>query len=160
MALAERTPEHVVSVTTIASVPRFVATQQWPWAMPKADFDAFSAGIKTAPAITLKRFSALQAKGAADEREVVKTLRKLVQSEPQAALEDSLQWLGDTDQCSSWQNFNLPMLHIFGAGDALVPETAAKQFENSVVIAGAGHAPMLSQPEALAQTLNLFWGDV
>lgn len=159
VSVAAKWPERVESLVTIASVPVFVADDLWPWAMPKQLFDLFLNSVQQDPVSTLKRFAALEAKGASSERLVLKSLRSASLEHDRAALIESLQWLEDCDQRVIWQQLVLPRRHIFCEGDALVPVEAAEHTDCSQVLAAAGHAPMQSMPVQLASCLEQFWRD-
>ncbi len=155
--LANKHPDKVVSLVTIASVPVFVANEQWPWAVKPAVFELFAKGVAAKPLATLKRFAALQAKGSLTEKELTKSLRNLINSNGGQTLIDSLEWLNCCNQTALWRQLALPRLHIFGEGDALIPVDAAKHCHFSLVLKAAGHAPMVSQPDALTEALTHFW---
>ena len=157
MDIAERYPQRIASVSTVASTPSFVATKVWPHAMQSAVFNTFLDSMRAQPAITLKRFVGLQAKGADHERDINKAMRSLAASASNEVLVDSLDWLGNNQQGELWQNLGVARQHIFCGGDALVPVSAAEHCLYSVVLDDAGHAPMLSKPDELAALLNKFW---
>lgn len=159
MEIAVKYPEKIASVATIATTPCFVASENWPQAMQRQIFEAFSNSVQASPAATLKRFVALQAKGAENERELLKAMRKLALSVSSGAsvLSDSLRWLGQCKQQALWKSLATPKQHIFCGGDALVPVSAAEYCANSVVLSNAGHAPMLSKPKELSAMLVSFW---
>ncbi|MDZ4337466.1 MAG: transporter, partial [Pseudomonas sp.] len=66
--LAARRGDRCCGLLTLASNPSFVAHEQWPSAMAGETFDAFLAGCKADPRMTLKRFSLLCAQGSEDPR--------------------------------------------------------------------------------------------
>lgn len=158
--LAKRCPERVSALLTIASNARFVADQQWPSAMDQETFQSFYQLSQQRPALAVKRFLALQAKGCSSERELLKALKAVVVNEPSAgALANGLQVLAALDNGSALTALDCPSLHILGAGDQLVPTAAAlslKQLGVDVrVIAGASHVPFISHP---AHCLSLIKG--
>lgn len=160
MAMAEQAPERVASVCTIATVPSFVASESWPWAMVSDTFGTFLNGFREAPIATLKRFAALQAKGDQNARQIAKALNALANTSKLPVLERSLQWLGETQQNQLWQQCKIPHLALFGELDAIVPASAAAHCQRGQVIPRCGHAPMMSQPEWVAQTLTDFWASL
>jgi pimeloyl-[acyl-carrier protein] methyl ester esterase len=114
---------------------------------------------------TLNRFLALQVRGSAQASAVLKALRTtlLAHGEPDAAgLDAGLDILRTTDLRAGMQAIASPLLMIMGERDTLVPLNAGREtlglcadarFE---VIEGAGHAPFLAAPEAVAACINRF----
>lgn len=160
MAVAATDPQRLASVTTIATVPSFVANEQWPYGMENRVFTAFMNSIKTDPTATLRRFIALQAQGAPNGREITNAMRQWLTSASHQTLIDSLNWLGACQQSELWFTLDLPRLHLFCEGDALVPVAAAAHCPHSRVLPAAGHAPMVSKPRELASMLDQFWQQV
>ena len=70
------------------------------------------------PAVTLKQFAALQAKGDRSERELLRTLRNTMpdslDSERQSSWRAALNFLGLLDNRCALNELNLPTLHILG----------------------------------------------
>jgi len=157
MAIAQRYPEKIASVATIATVPNFVANEAWPWAMPQKDFAAFFEGMNENPAITLKRFSALQSRGDKVMKQVAKVLKAQPCQAKNGVLIESLQWLGQTQQRVFWQKPTANHLAIFAEYDALVPVDAAQHVSNAKVINDAGHAVLLSKAAEVHSELEALW---
>lgn len=151
-AFAARYPARVRSLATVATTPRFVAARDWPCGMDCATFDAFSEQAKREPAKCRARFTALQARGEGDERAALRWLRDLAGMAPvphPASAAAALDWLGALDQRADWARLAVARRHYFAAEDALVAVAAAAAVDDSVVLHGCGHAPMLSQQAAL-----------
>ena len=160
MEIVKAVPERVASVATIATVPNFVVNSAWPWAMPSELYLSFINGFMAAPLLMLKRFAALQAKGDANARQIAKALLALADESKLHVLQDSLAWLGRTNQSDDWLRVSRPHLAIYGDSDAIVPAAAAEHCQRSVVIPQCGHAPMISHPDELLSALQAFWGSV
>ena len=178
--LAQRVPERVAGLITIATNACYVAQPEWPNAMPAETFDRFRAAFVDDAASCLKRFAALQAHGDDESRMVTRRLREWQQSpdgQQQVAWSESLDLLRALDLRAALQALEQPSLHLFGAGDALVPAAAAKGFAVSVrrqvevmgqvqvmsqvqVMKGCGHAPHISQPGRVAELIRTFLADV
>ena len=157
--LAKQYPERINKVITIASNAVFVEKPDWPAAMAESVYQQFYQTAEQAPAVILKRFSALQAKGAYDEKGLVKQLRALAdKNAPDVkTLLDSLNLLTELD---SRTGLSENMLCLFGSDDQLVPLEAEKMMaELSVqtqVIAGASHVPHVSHADVCAKAIKDF----
>lgn len=156
-------PERVVGLSLIATTPCFVAGADWPCALKEAVFDDFSRALVTDPAGTLKRFLALQVRGAESARETLLALRHAVDQRPPAAgtgLRDGLALLRETDLRQSVSSIKCPQQWLLGARDTLIPHTLANWLDvalpsaRAVCIDGAGHAPFLSHPASCLPLLE------
>jgi pimeloyl-[acyl-carrier protein] methyl ester esterase len=159
-ALAE--PERVTGLTLLASTPRFVQADDWDCAMPRAVFDQFAGALSADPAATLLRFLGLQVKGAEGARETLRQLRDELGQRPPASLaglEQGLALLARTDLRAELAALRCPTHWLFGARDTLVParvgEAVRRLLPDAVVdvVDGAGHAPLLSHPQACIDSL-------
>lgn len=159
--LAARAPAKVERLVTIAANARFVAEQDWPHALSAVTYEQFYQGFAAAPARTLGRFHALQAKGDKHAKEVLHALKQ--QPAPNAAQtkvwQQLLQWLVQVDNRRTLARLTCPQLHIFGAADALVPATVAQVVgalsdADTHVVPDVGHAPHISNPVALATRIH------
>ena len=157
MAIAHTAPAQLRSVTTIATAPAFVASSREAPGLNPTTFTLFCDSLRQNPLATLKRFASLQAKGSADEKALAKALRAQIAAINPQVLIDSLNWLGNCQQQPLWCEVTLPRLHLFGGGDALINNAIASDIKHSAIIPAAGHAPLLSQPAALAAQLQNFW---
>lgn len=160
---AQRHPQRVGGLATIASNACFVATEGWPQAMHPVQFHAFSQDVRRAPETALRRFTGFQAKGDENERELLRQLREAQAAQPLppvASLSAGLELLGGLDNREAIRALAIPQLHVLGERDNLVPVAcaaglaglnAAARLE---VVAGAAHAPFLSDPDALLEWLR------
>jgi pimeloyl-[acyl-carrier protein] methyl ester esterase len=158
-------PGKVTALVTIASSPCFVRKPGWQSAMLPVLLDTFAAELAQDYVRTLNRFLALQVRGSNRYGEVLKTLRALLlaHGEPDAAgLRAGLQVLQTADLRDRLGDIDCPTLLIMGERDTLVPVNAgyaASELFPDVqleVIAGAGHAPFIAQPEVVAGRVNNF----
>lgn len=161
--VACRHDSDVRALILIATTPRFVTTADWPHAMNPATLAAFADNLASEPAATLKRFLALQLRGTDNERQLLRTLLDLLGQRP-AALDGSLQQglallqHGDLRHCLP--ALRIPLLWLFGEHDRLVPPGVADDIRalhghsDIRILAGAGHAPFLSDPERTAQLIQ------
>lgn len=164
-ALAARYPEKVKRLVTLAANVKFVATDDYPTALPPAVNAQFSAGFSVDPQGTLKLFSGLLAQGDAQERALLKRLRAATTPAPApttAGWRAALDLLSQLDLRATFAGLSQPGLHIFGAADALVPAAAATAVQQInpqqrvVVVPVAAHAVHWSQPEQVAQLIHQF----
>ena len=146
-AYAAAYPEQVRGLITLSANLRFVADKQYPLAMPKADFEAFSASWDRDSQLCLNRFAGLQSQGDVQQRQLIRQLRSMsfdVDPEGGGSL---LSLLATLDGTQHVQQINCPSLAIFGGQDCLVPAAAAELLPDShttVVIDKAAHLPHLS----------------
>lgn len=154
--LSARFPDRVSALITLSSNAKYVADEQWPWAMPAATFAAFGASLEH-PAAALKRFAGLQVHGCHDEKALLKEIRNLQQQIPAAVLKMSLQWLSDIDLRAELKELSVPSLFCFAQNDALVPAIVVKKFPaETTVLPDAAHAMFISHPQLCAETVLAF----
>ncbi|MDP2154597.1 MAG: alpha/beta fold hydrolase, partial [Sulfuricella sp.] len=71
-------PEQIERLVLTATTPCFTAREDWPCAVPREVLLEFAAALETDYEGTLKRFLALQARGADDVKTVLKRLRDIL----------------------------------------------------------------------------------
>jgi malonyl-CoA O-methyltransferase len=163
IALAAACPGHLSALVTIASNPCFLERPDWPHGMPAAQFETFRAGLQDDPVQQLRQFRALQGLGDLRAREVARSLRDASADplQPDALLR-GLDLLARLDLRACIPSLQLPVLHVLGEHDAIVPSAVATHYEQmhpqaSVFrVEGAGHAPLLSRPALLAARIGDF----
>ena len=154
LKLAERYPERVLAVITLASNAKFVAGANWTQAMAQETFATFYSEVKKNRQAALKRFLGLQSCGAQREVSLLKTLRSLVAGDApcEETLIQSLQCLSALDNRQLLSSINVPVLQIFAQNDHLVPVSVAKTVADNdsvstAVINGAPHCLFVSDGE-------------
>ncbi|RDE25086.1 alpha/beta fold hydrolase [Motiliproteus coralliicola] len=162
-AIAERHPNCVASLVTVATNPCFVQRDDWPAAMAPDTFDAFQASLEAQPAKTLNRFAMLQGQGDPQARALLKQLKPVIADlleQPGLKLAESLALLAE-DYRDLFGRLQCPRLHLFAAEDALVPEAVSREpllDEHARVMDAVGHVPFLTATGAfvcqLEQWLN------
>lgn len=164
--LAARRGERCCGLLTLASNVCFVARADWPVAMPQATFEAFRQGCSRDAAQTLKRFALLCSQGGNDARAMA---WQLVLDMPKHSAEQmlaGLRALAELDTRSALQAFGGPQLHLYAAGDALVPASTAGALGELLpdveigVLQGAGHAFVLERPHEVAASIHAFLHEV
>ncbi|SMF52929.1 malonyl-CoA O-methyltransferase [Alteromonadaceae bacterium Bs31] len=171
--LASRHPDKVGRLITIASNPRFVkddmdplsTKKAWKHAMERQTFEEFCMSFEDNAVDAMKKFIALQSMGDSDRRLVSDALqdyRDFENKEDAQSWLEALQYLDQIDNRTALRNIAQPGLHIFGKGDALVPDGASRMVQRLApshwveVITGAGHAPHVSHARKVAAAINSF----
>lgn len=163
LAAATLAPEAVRGLVLIGATPCFVERNDWPHAMPRTVFEDFRAACRADPTHTRERFDTLQFQGDRGGRAGLRALRRLATgqvSATPAGLEEGLRVLADTDLRESLPTIACPTLWIAGEADALVPAAAARHAAGKqpcarvCYVPGAGHAPYVTQTDALADVLR------
>ena len=164
-ALAARHPARVRGLAMVAASPRFVSAPDWPAGMDPRVFELFGEELGRDYRGTLDRFLMLEAQGSAHLREELRFLRDAVyaRGEPAPrALREGLGLLHDGDLRDALPGLAMPSLWLAGRRDrlvnpqamqaaaALAPDARLQVFEH------AGHAPFLTEPQAVADALRAF----
>jgi pimeloyl-[acyl-carrier protein] methyl ester esterase len=162
---AQRAPKQVQSLALIGATPCFTQQTGWPHATAPAVMRQFSTQIKRDCPSVLRRFVALQSLGDIHAVSVAHKLRTALFTNPlpsQAVLEAGLEILRVSDLRALLPSIQQPTLVIHGAHDAVTPCAAGEALSHALPnsrfhsIAGAGHAPFLSNPTAVATLVQAF----
>ena len=163
LCVALRQPQSVQAVLLLTTSPRFIRTGDWPVGMVEDTLNDFADALLADPARTLKRFLALQLRGVAQERELLRQLNAAADALPapqSAALLHGLQLLRELDLRAELAALSMPSAWLFGDKDTLVAAGTAKAIDallpqaQVTVLAGAAHAPALSHPAAVLHALQ------
>lgn len=162
--LAQRHPQRLRGLLLFAPTPRFVAAPDWPHGLDAATVQGFRDAFQRDPQRTQQRFLALQTLGDAHRHTVTPSLERAL-LDPQAfrpALARGLQLLADSDLRTHRPPPTLRGLIVHGSADALMPIGAARWLAAAwpacrlLELAACGHAPFLSQPDAVAAEVRAF----
>jgi len=162
---AHHAPERVAKLVLLASTPQFVRSADWPHAMDPDVLMQFFTELQRDHRATLLIFLALEVQGSAAARIELRALRERIfaHGEPQgAALTGGLNILRDSNLRAQFAALRQPVLALLGSHDRLVPAEVAPDLTRLLpqaithFIAGAGHAPFLSQPALCAQRVTEF----
>ena len=128
LRMAERDPGRVRRLLLVASSPRFVQAPDWPHALAPEVLQAFADGFVQDPLATLRRFLALQTRGARLDRTQFHALRDAVLALPpsEEALAAGLALLRDTDLRPVVQRLQRPPAWLLGGEDRIVPAAVAR----------------------------------
>lgn len=161
VALASRLPHKISKVITLATNARFVASADYPAAMPYAINRNFNQQFAVDPSRTLKVFTGLVAQGDAQERALLKSMRG-INAVPNESWSYALALLAQLDNRAAFAQLMQPGLHILAEADALVPAAAApalRELNNQQqieVLPQTAHALHWSQPQRVMQLINNF----
>jgi len=149
----------------VGSTPCFVNKADWDIGMTAETFSGFAANVNADYHKTMSQFLTLQSMGADDARATVKLLRKKFIERPvpsSQVLQKALDILLDTDLRPEIAAIRQPTLLVHGDRDSLAPVQAAHWMMQHLpqgylrVIAGASHAPFLSNPAQFVDALIEF----
>ena len=162
---AQRAPKQVKCLALIDATPCFMQHADWPHAVTPVVMRQFTSAIKRDCTSVLRRFVALQSLGDAHAVQVAHKLRTVLFANPlpaQDVLEQGLEMLRVSDLRALLPLIPQPVLVMHGAHDAITPCAAGLALSEALPhahfhkIAGAGHAPFLSAPHAVAALLQAF----
>lgn len=161
-ALAARRGERCCGVVTLASNLRFVATVDWPSAMPASTFAQFQQGCASDTRTTLRRFALLCSQGAEDARGLSRHLSANASGDTPEVLLAGLDVLAALDNRAVLPAIIGPQLHLFAGADALVPAEASAAVLALLpdvevgLIDTLSHAFALERPHEIAATIQAF----
>lgn len=168
IAFAQQYPKRVKKLILMAATPRFVQDENWSCAVEQSVFEQFAENLDEDQSETLRRFLLLQARGAQQSRETIRQLTaQLASTTPPVAeaLHAGLNLLITTDLRQQFQQLTCPAQLILGDRDSLIPQEIMSELKQlkpdlqSVLLAGAGHAPFISQAKICQQAIEQFIND-
>lgn len=166
LKLAEREPQRVQSVVTVATSPRFTGNEQWSCAIAPDILNTFSNMLAEDQEGTLVRFLALNCKGSAAMRADIARLKEILYFcglPAPKALRGGLAILRDTDLRDTLTSLPMPVLMVFGEADHIVPAAAMSATQGLIhngrtaLIEQVAHVPFLSAPDVFTQAVNDFY---
>jgi pimeloyl-[acyl-carrier protein] methyl ester esterase len=161
LAIAARAPSRVQALVLVACNPCFVQRPGWASAMPAEVFAAFRQRLETDPQEARHYFNLLQSMGSPSRKQDVAFLQAQRRECSDSALGAGLDLLATTDLRSTYAALTIPTLNLLGSDDQLVPASLARTLPlrrsaTAQLIAGSGHLPFLSQPDAFMTALLSF----
>ena len=160
--LAARFPERIKGVITLAANLKFVAAPDYPAAMSRATNRQFNQGFAQDPQATLKLFSGLLVQGDADERGLLKQLRRSDIGPVTDNWLHALQLLSVLDNREAFAQLTQPGLHLLAEKDALVPVATAEYMaqlnsrQQIQIVENCAHALHWSQPQVVTEAITCF----
>ena len=158
-------PQQINKVVMVAAQPQFIRTDDWPHATPGNSLAAFTESLVNNTEATLKRFIGLQLRGTADEKEMLRQVRSIVDERPLPqgeALRLGLEILKSANLRPQLNQLQRPIQFILGERDMLVPVQCAEAIHALMpnaridIMPGVGHIPFLSHTEEFLQLLLPF----
>lgn len=158
-------PSRVRKLVLVASSPRFVQGDDWPFAVDQRTLELFSLALSKSPTQTLERFLSLQVNGDDQARQTLRLLRQDLAVLPSAhpdALSLGLGFLQSLDLRDQLSTIECPMLWLLGERDTLIPVEVGEILEalapraDILILGGAAHAPFLSHPRESLRALTGF----
>lgn len=165
LEFAARHPQRVGRLALAASNPKFVASEDWPYAMAPEVLEEFAQALRMEYADTLNRFLGLVARGAPDSG-VLRMLRQALRAAPPPTaqgLQAGLEILRATDLRARIPELKMPVLLLAGARDTLVPIAAMRYLAERYSqlrlreFPHAGHAPFISHPDDFVAAVAEFF---
>ena len=166
LRMADKAPERVLSVVTVATSPRFTVGENWVAAMKPDILGKFAEMFDEDHEGTLVRFLALNCKGSAAMREDTARLKEILYFcglPAPKALRGGLDILRDADLRAALPALPMPVLMLFGENDHIVPAAAmaasASLINNgrTALIEQVAHVPFLSAPETFTRAVYDFY---
>lgn len=162
LRLAQRYPEKVSALLQVATNPKFVQHSDWRTAVEASVFEQFASSLEKDRVKTIRRFLALQVRGTDTSMQTVRELQRSIDARGLTRIEallTGLKILSDTDLINTVQQLECPANWLLGEKDALVPPGLAEKLQKMSpgaeiqILAGAGHAPFISHPDAFVNAL-------
>ncbi|MEJ2116304.1 MAG: alpha/beta fold hydrolase, partial [Gammaproteobacteria bacterium] len=164
-----RYPKRVQSLMLIASTPKFVASSDWPHAMPANIFTKFVKQYDVSPSAAIKQFNVLQTLHGTSSKQILQALRKstseMYDKHPEK-IRWGLSWLQEVDTRNVCFPKDLP-IHVFqGENDQV---TSLRAVEDTVAIwkqlhlykvPDAGHVPFISHQSLFIEQVKAMLADV
>jgi pimeloyl-[acyl-carrier protein] methyl ester esterase len=153
---ALRMPQRMRGLILANTTPRFIASEEWPHAMPPEQLREFADGLAQDHQETLRRFLSLQVRGDESARASLRELRDALfaHGEPDtASLATALEILKDSDLRLKLQDVSIPTLVLAGGYDRLTPAAASEYLARHIpearleVFAKSAHAPFISHAD-------------
>lgn len=161
--LAAHYPQKISHIITLATNVKFVASRDYPTAMPSPVNRQFNQQFAEDPQAAHKLFIGLLAQGDANERALLKKLRSnFFNGVINPQWQQSLQLLTELDNRTAFSALQQPGLHLFGNADALVPASAAAELQSLnpnqhiQLLAHTAHAVHWSQPQNVIDLIGNF----
>ena len=164
LAVAERHPERVRSLTLLAGTPRFTAADAWPGVNAEL-LDQMAIDLERDYEGTVRRFIGLQTFGQDNARGLAKALQARLDERPPAiasALRGGLELLRNADQRENLAGFPGPVQALLGGRDRLVPRLLGSHLQDlrpDLVLhelPRAAHLPFLTHPDETVARISAF----
>jgi len=164
-----RYPQRVQSLMLIASTPKFVASEDWPHAMPANIFAKFVKQYDASPGAALKQFNVLQTLHGTSAKQILHVLQKSVSEMNDKHPEKirwGLTWLQEIDSRDVCFPKDFP-IHVFqGENDQVTTLRAAE--DTAAIwkqlylykVPDAGHVPFISHQSLFIEQVKTMLAEV
>ena len=160
-------PDHVRGLVAIAASPCFIANSHWPHGVDAHVNAQFAENLGRDFHNTVDRFLALETMGSPNPQAELRELKHIAfaHGEPMPeALIAGLRVLRETDLRERLGALACDSLWISGRRDRLIPPAAmawsAQRCDGELLALNAGHAPFLSDTDAVASAIAAFAGPI
>ncbi len=168
LAMTQAAPQRVKKLILISATPSFRAREDWEHGLSDTAIAEFARGLEQDYRGTLQRFLSLQARSGEAARAIIAQLRGTLFARGTPALETlrgGLAILSQADMRDDLADIPHPSLVLHGSHDTLVPLAAGEALARALpqaqiqVFKGAAHAPFLSHPIAVGDSIRRFLDD-
>jgi pimeloyl-[acyl-carrier protein] methyl ester esterase len=163
--LASLYPQRFTRLILLNSNPCFVQRDDWLCAVKAEVFEQFAASLAAGWQATIRRFLALQMRGNEHARQLVRQITQLLieGGEPHPdVLPFGLKLLLECDARTELAALAVPVMHILGERDTLVPACVGEQIHRTSpsirveCLARCAHAPFLSHSDLVISLIREF----
>jgi pimeloyl-[acyl-carrier protein] methyl ester esterase len=162
LCMASRYPAKVRGLLLIAGSPHMRSEADWGCGLDAALLEKFRTGFRQAPERMMRRFLAMQLVGEAQPQQARQLLESALcdAGTSREALERGLEILFSADLRKATLVPDLPLTLVHGRADEIMPvagsEWLHQQYPASqlLIVENAGHAPLLAEPEKLAELIR------
>jgi pimeloyl-[acyl-carrier protein] methyl ester esterase len=144
LAINISTKIKISKLILVASTPKFVQSENWPYGIDKKNFRQFSDALKLNLSKGLKRFVSLQTQ----DKSQLEILNQSIDKFPAStkALNQGLEILLTTDLLDEFNQLKIPIKVILGNHDTLVPYRISNWYDKAIIktqMLNTGHLPFL-----------------
>lgn len=163
--IALRCPEQILSLTCLATTPRFTQNDGWQRSVSPKIIGDFIQAISIEISSVLKKFWRLQLQGSENSRALMKELVTHMSSRNMPTikpLNQGLILLKDMDNRQQLADLTMPTLWLLGENDPLIPQEIRSNLHELQpnaqieVIPAGSHIPFFSQPDETADYILNF----
>jgi pimeloyl-[acyl-carrier protein] methyl ester esterase len=165
IAALPRMRARIARMILVAGTPRFTQGPDWPHGLPPQAVEVLAHRLRRDPARAVARFfEGMFADGELDEagRQRLAALRASMPVPDPAAAQAGLAILAHEDLRPALCAVDVPVLLVHGERDPVCPPGASRAMAEAIpgarlaLLPGAGHAPFLARPGALAEAVLSF----
>jgi pimeloyl-[acyl-carrier protein] methyl ester esterase len=144
LAINIATKIKISKLILVASTPKFVQSEDWPYGINESNFRQFSDALQLNLSKGLKRFASLQT----EDKTQLKALNQSIDALPAStqALNQGLEILLTADLVNEFNRLKIPIEVILGNHDTLVPYRISNWYDKAKIktqVLNTGHLPFL-----------------